>query len=128
MAKFEFTMVGDEMLRGLLEAGATASEVAAYITLVRGLPKDRKTSDCWMPADIAEEKLGMSARMLTKCLTSLTRKCVTIEHDGEVPILTKTQRACKGHCAHYSDNLGRLIAEGLYPPSTEEMGHQADTQ
>ena len=124
MAKFEFTMVSAPMLRGLLEAGATGSEMAAYILLVMGLPKDRRKDECFLPADTAEEKLGMSVKMLTKCLTALTRKYITIEGGGEVPVITKTQRGRRGHCAHYRDNLGRLVAEGLYPPSDPEQQTQ----
>lgn len=128
MAKYEFTMVTDAMMRGLMESGATASEMAAYIMLVRGLPIDRKSAECWMPADMAEKKVGMNERTFSKMLRSLCGKTITTKGGKQVPVLTKLTRGCKGHCPHYEDTLGKAIANGTYPPSTEEMGHQTGTQ
>lgn len=116
MARFEFTMVSDAMLQGLADAGATGSETRAYIMLVRGLPKDRSNAECWMPADMAEEKGVMSAAMFTKTLAGLSKKAFTTIDGEPRTVLTKLTRGCKGHCPHYEDTLGRLIAEGLYPP------------
>ena len=116
MARFEFTMVSDAMLQGLADAGATGSETRAYIMLVRGLPKDRGNAECWMPADMAEEKGVMSAAMFTKTLAGLSKKAFTTIDGEPRTVLTKLTRGCKGHCPHYEDTLGRLIAEGLYPP------------
>jgi len=116
MARFEFTMVSDAMLQGLAEAGATGAEMRAYIMLIRGLPKDRSNSECWMPADMAEAKSVMSAAMFTKALAALSRKVFTTVDGEPRTILTKVSRGCRGHCPHYEDTLGRLVAEGKYPP------------
>lgn len=120
MARFEFTMVSDAMLQGLAEAGATGAETRAYIMLVRGLPKDRRNAECWMPADMAEAKGVMSAAMFTKSLAALTKKTVTTTDGTPEPILTKVSRGCRGHCPHYEDTLGRLIASGRYPTGNAE--------
>jgi len=132
MPKFEFTMVSTGMLKGLAEAGATGAEMRAYIMLVMGLPKDRSRSECWMPADTAEEKGVMSARMFTKCMDSLTKKKFTAPNGKKIPVITRVTRGCRGHCPHYRDNLGKAIAESAKPkngtptgdPKTHEMGHQ----
>ena len=126
MPKYAFTMVSDEMLRGLADAGTTGSEMRAYIMLVKTLPKDRSRYECWMPADMAEEKGVMSARMFTKCLDALTKKSFATLDGQPVPILTKVSRGCKGHCPHYEDNLGRLIAEGRYPANGDPNRHPID--
>lgn len=115
MAKFEFTMVTDAMLAGLAEAGATGTETMAYILLVRGLPADRKRSDCFMPADMAEKKGVMSAHTFSKMLRSLTRKTVTLADGTKAPVLTQLTRGCRGHCPHFEDTLGKAIADGNYP-------------
>jgi len=116
MARFEFTMVSDAMLQGLAEARATGAEMRAYILLVRGLPRDRSNAECWMPADMAEAKEVMSAAMFTKAVSSLSRKAFTTVDGVPQTVLTKITRGCRGHCPHYEDTLGRLIAEGAYPP------------
>ena len=122
MARFEFTMVSDAMMQGLIEAGATGCEVVAYQMLIRGLPKDRSTADCWMPADMAEVKVGMRADVFTRSLRSLCTKTVVTSEGKPAPILTKMSRGCRGHCPHYEDTLGRLIAEGKYPPNGAPTG------
>ena len=122
MARYEFTMVSDSMLRGLLEAGATGAEITAYTMLVRGLPRDKSKTECWMPADMAEEKVGMRPDVFTRALRSLTKKAFTTVGGEPVTVLTKVSRGCYGHCPHYEDNLGRLISEGGYPPKGDE-GH-----
>ena len=116
MARFEFTMVSDAMLQGLADAGATGTEILAYIMLIRGLPKDRSNAECWMPADMAEAKGVMSAHTFSKMLRSLASKPFTAIDGEPRTILTKVTRGCRGHCPHYEDTLGRLIAEGAYPP------------
>ncbi len=124
MARFEFTMVSDAMLQGLGDAGATGAEILAYIMLIRGLPKDRGNAECWMPADMAEEKGVMSAHTFSKMLRSLASKPFTTIDGEPRTILTKVTRGCRGHCPHYEDTLGRLIAEGAYPPSiARQSGH-----
>lgn len=124
MARFEFTMVNDAMMQGLFEAGATGCEVVAYQMLIRGLPKDRSTADCWMPADMAEVKVGMRADVFTRSLRSLCTKTVVTSEGKPAPILTKISRGCRGHCPHYEDTLGQLIAEGKYPPPiARQAGH-----
>jgi hypothetical protein len=115
MARFEFTMVSDAILQGLADGGATGSETRAYIMLIRGLPKDRSNAECWMPADMAEAKGVMSAAMFTKAVTSLSKKEFAIVDGEPRTVLTKVTRGCRGHCPHYEDTLGRLIAEGKYP-------------
>lgn len=124
MARFEFTMVSDAMMRGLLEASATGAEIIAYLMLVRGLPKDRSVTDCWMPADMAEKKVGMRPDVFSRALRDLCKKTV-MATDGEmVPVLTKVSRGCKGHCPHYDDTLGQLISEGRYPAGiARQDGH-----
>lgn len=125
MPKYEFTMVTDAMLAGLSEAGATGAETMAYILLVRGLPLDRRRTDCWMPADMAEKKGVMSAHTFSKMLRSLTKKTVTLADGTKAPILTQLTRGCRGHSPHFEDTLGKSVAAGLYPP---ELGHQLVTQ
>ena len=122
MARYEFTMVSDQMILGLTEAGATANEIKAYIVLVRGLPMDRSKSQCWMHADMAQEKIGMDAHTFSKALRSLCNKTVSVTGGKRVPVITKLTRACKGHSPHYEDTLGVAIARGTYPPSADEMG------
>lgn len=117
MARFAFTMVSSAMLRGLLEAGATGTEICAYTALVMGLPKDRSRTECWMPADTAEEKMGMRADVFTRSLRSLCGKTITTADGERVPVLTKLTRGCFGHCPHYEDTLGKAIAAGQYPPT-----------
>ncbi len=117
MARFEFTMVSDAMLQGLEEAGATGTEMRAYVMLIRGLPKDRSNAECWMPADMAETKVGMRPDVFTRALRALCVKAVTTSEGKRAPILTKVSRGCRGHCPHYEDTLGRLIAGGEYPPA-----------
>lgn len=125
MARFEFTMVSDAMMRGLLAAEATGAEIIAYQMLVRGLPKDRSVTDCWMPADMAEKKVGMRPDVFSRALRDLCKKTV-MAADGElVPILTKVSRGCKGHCPHYEDTLGQLISEGRYPAGIARQDGQA---
>ena len=132
MPKFEFTMVNAGMLKGLAEAGATGAEMRAYIMLVMGLPKDRSRTECWMPADTAEEKGVMTARMFTKCMDSLTKKEFTAPDGKKMPILTRVTRGCRGHCPHYRDNLGKAIADSMKhangtpsgDPKSGEMEHQ----
>ncbi len=116
MARYEFTMVSDAMMQGLLEAGATGGEIIAYQMLIRGLPKDRSNAECWMPADMADVKVGMSAHTFSKMLRSLASKPFTTVDGEPRTVLTKVTRGCRGHCPHYEDTLGRLIAEGKYPP------------
>ena len=124
MARFEFTMVSDAMLQGLAEADATGAEILAYIMLIRGLPKDRSNAECWMPADMAEAKGVMSAHTFSKMLRSLASKPFTTIDGEPRTILTKVTRGCRGHCPHYEDTLGRLIAEGAYPPpNARQSGH-----
>lgn len=117
MARFEFTMVSDAMLQGLAEAGATGSEMRAYIMLVRGLPKDRSNAECWMPADMAEAKNVMSPAMFTKSLATLSKKEFTTVDGEPRTVLTKITRGCRGHCPHFEDTLGLAIANGEYPPT-----------
>ena len=116
MARFEFTMVSDAMLQGLAEAGATGSEMRAYIMLIRGLPKDRSNAECWMPADMAEAKNVMSPAMFTKVLATLSKKVFTTVDGEPRTVLTKITRGCRGHCPHFEDTLGLAIANGDYPP------------
>lgn len=116
MAQYKFTMASDAMLRGLLEAGATGNEMAAYLMLVRGLPKDRGSAECWMPADIAEEKVGMRADVFSRALRGLCGKTVAVADGERRPVLTKLTRGCFRHCAHYEDTLGLAVARGEYPP------------
>lgn len=125
MAQYKFTMASDEMLRGLLEAGSAGSEIVAYQMLVRGLPKDRRNAECWMPADMAEEKVGMRSDVFTRALRALCGKTVVAAGGERRPVLTKLTRGCYGHCAHYEDTLGRLIAEGKYPPQDARQGDLA---
>lgn len=115
MPKYEFTMVTDAMLVGLAEAGATGCEIMAYILLVKGLPKDRSKTDCWMPADQAEEKGVMTAHTFSKMVRSLTKKTITLADGTQAPVLTQISRGCRGHCPHFEDTLGKAIAEGRYP-------------
>ena len=125
MARYEFTMASDAMLQGLEEAGATGSETRAYLMLVRGLPKDRSKAECWMPADMAEVKVGMRPDVFSRALRGLCEKTVHTS-DGElVPILTKVSRGCRGHCPHYEDTLGRLISEGKYPLANARQNRNA---
>ena len=115
MPKYEFTMVSDPMLRGLREAGATSSEIIAYLMLVRTLPKDRSRIKCWMPADKAEEKTGMSPHTFSKALRGLTNKTFKVTGGAELTVLSQISRGCRGHCPHFTDNLGWAISEGTYP-------------
>lgn len=125
MARYEFTMASDAMLQGLEEAGATGSETRAYLMLVRGLPKDRSKAECWMPADMAEVKVGMRPDVFSRALRGLCEKTVHTS-DGElVPILTKVSRGCRGHCPHYEDTLGLAIANGDYPPTIARQNRNA---
>lgn len=133
MAQFRFTMASDEMLRGLLEADATGAEIVAYQMLVRGLPKDRGNAECWMPADMAEEKVGMSSHTFSKMLRSLSRKTFTTADGERRPVITKLTRGCRGHCPHFEDTLGLAIARGEYPPAMEtragtQNGAELETQ
>ena len=116
MARFEFTMVSDAMMQGLFEAGATAGEIIAYQMLVRGLPKNRSNAECWMPADMAEVKVGMDAHTFSKQLRSLSRKTFTTVDGEPKTVLTKVTRGCRGHCPHFEDTLGLMAARGQYPP------------
>ena len=125
MARFEFTMVSDAMMQGLLEARATGAEIVAYQMLVRGLPKDRRSTECWMPADMAEVKVGMRADVFTRALNGLCRKTITLADGARVPVLTKVSRGCRGHCPHYDDTLGAAIAEGSYPPGIARQDSHA---
>lgn len=117
MARFEFTMVSDAMLQGLEEADATGTEMRAYIMLIRGLPKDRAYAECWMPADMAEKKIGMRPDVFSRALRDLCKKTVRVSGGGLVPVLTRKSRGCRGHCPHYEDTLGLAIANGDYPPT-----------
>ena len=117
MARFEFTMVSDAMLQGLAEADATGAEMRAYIMLVRGLPRDRSTAECWMPADMAEKKIGMRPDVFSRSLRDLCKKTVRASDGNPLPVLTKITRGCRGHCPHYEDTLGLAIANGDYPPA-----------
>ena len=127
MARFEFTMVSDAMMRGLAVAGATGTEIIAYLMLVRGLPKDRSVTDCWMPADMAEKKAGISAHTFSKALRTLSKKVFTVVDGEPVTVITQTSRGFRGHCPHFEDNLGRMAAEGSYPPSNgDQIRHPLD--
>ena len=123
-----FTMVTDAMLEGLREAGATASEIMAYILLVRMERANTRGGsaryEVWMAADLAEQKLGMSARTFSKSLRSLTQKTFADATCNAVPVLTQVRRGCRGHSPHFFDNLGQRIDAGLYPVAIgDPTGH-----
>ena len=55
-------------------------------------------------------------------MRSLSKKVFTTLDGEPKTVLTKITRGCRGHCPHYEDTLGQLIAEGKYPPNGAPTG------
>lgn len=102
----QYTVLTDLQIRGLIEAGASGNEFAAYSLLSRS----HKEGDgehpylCSMKAKYVERLTGMRADVFSRSLRTLCDKFF-FAGEVETPILTHVSSGHNGALAVYNDNL-----------------------